>query len=62
MLDTITDLKQLRHGSPEFEKWHRDAKVAIHNIQRYPLHPIKNLHAEVQIGAVGSSGIANLLS
>ena len=29
VLDAIPDLKQLRRGSPEFEKWHRDTKVAI---------------------------------
>ena len=30
-LDAIPDLKQLRRGAPEFEKWHRDTKVAIAN-------------------------------
>ena len=31
VLDAIPDLKQLRHGSPEFEKWHRNTEVAIAN-------------------------------
>ena len=30
-LDEIPRLKQLRRGSPEFEKWYRDTKVAITN-------------------------------
>ena len=28
-LDGIPNLRQLRHGSPGVEKWHRDTKVAI---------------------------------
>ncbi len=28
-LDAIPDLKQAKYGSPEFEKWKRDTKVAI---------------------------------
>ena len=31
VLDAIADLKQLQRGSPEFDKWHRDTKVAIAN-------------------------------
>ncbi len=31
VLDAIPDLKRLRRRSPEFEKWHRDTKVAISN-------------------------------
>ncbi len=31
VLDTIPDLKQLRHGPADFEKWRRDAKVAVAN-------------------------------
>ena len=30
-LDTISELKQLRRGSPQFEKWGRNAEVAISN-------------------------------
>lgn len=30
-LNAIPDLKQKRHGSPDFEKWHRNTKVAIGN-------------------------------
>ena len=30
-LDAIPDLKQLRRGSADFEKWRRDTKVAIAN-------------------------------
>ena len=31
VLDAIPELKNLRRGSPEFEKWRRDTKVAITN-------------------------------
>ena len=31
-LDAIPELKQLRHGSQEFNKWHRSTRVAISNI------------------------------
>ena len=31
VLDAIPDLKQLRRGSADFEKWRRDTKVAIAN-------------------------------
>ena len=30
-LDAIPELKQLRRGSPQFEKWRRNAEVAISN-------------------------------
>lgn len=30
-LDKIPELKQLQCGSPSFEKWHRDARIAIVN-------------------------------
>ncbi len=30
-LDTISELKQLRRGAPQFEKWRRNAEVAISN-------------------------------
>ena len=30
-LDAISELKQLRRGSPQFEKWRRNAEVAISN-------------------------------
>ena len=30
-LDSIPELKQLRHGSPKFEKWRRDTQVALTN-------------------------------
>ena len=30
-LDTISELKQQRRHSPEFQKWHRDTEVAISN-------------------------------
>ena len=30
-LDTIPELKQLRHDSPRFEKWRRDTQVALTN-------------------------------
>ena len=31
VLDAIPELKNLGRGTPEFEKWHRDTKVAITN-------------------------------
>ena len=30
-LDAIPELKELRHGSQEFEKWRRDTRIAIKN-------------------------------
>lgn len=31
VLERVPELKTLRHGTPEFQKWHRDARVAIGN-------------------------------
>ena len=30
-LDAIPELKELRHGSQEFNKWHRSTRIAISN-------------------------------
>ena len=43
VLDAIADLKQLQRGSPEFDKWHRDTKVAIANTLRNRLPRLKIL-------------------
>ena len=52
VLDAIADLKQLQRGSPEFDKWHRDTKVAIANTfaRINWMGPLSNDCARINLG------------
>ena len=57
VLDAIPDLKQLRRGSPEFEKWHRDTPWTLKQPLNTSFDSAQNRH-QVISDVIGVMGVA----